>query len=78
MIVKGIVGEEKMTDLESKNPQLKELGDFVYGRVQEASIADSPPSSPRSRDGSPQPSPRSRDDSPEVIGRGCFFCVRTR
>jgi hypothetical protein len=29
LIIKKVVGEQKMTDLESKNPQLKELGDLV-------------------------------------------------
>jgi nucleoside-diphosphate-sugar epimerase len=35
--VKKVIGEEKMEDLESKNPQLKELGDFVYDRAPEPS-----------------------------------------
>jgi hypothetical protein len=39
-MIKEIVGKEKMKDLESKNPQLKELGDFIYERA--------PDSSPRS------------------------------
>ncbi len=57
LIVKKVIGEEKMTDLESKNPQLKELGDLV---------CRSPEPSPRStRGASPEelsgPSPnRSR------------------
>ena len=37
LIIKNVVGEEKITDLESKNPQLKELGDLIYGRVPEPS-----------------------------------------
>jgi DNA-binding transcriptional ArsR family regulator len=37
LMIKNVVGEVKMTDLESKNPQLKELGDFVYGRAPETS-----------------------------------------
>jgi hypothetical protein len=40
-MIKEIVGKEKMKDLESKNPQLKEMGDFIYERA--------PDSSPRSR-----------------------------
>jgi hypothetical protein len=46
-----------MTDLESKNPQLKELGDLIYGRVLE-------PSPRIEQEASPSPSPRSQDDSP--------------
>jgi hypothetical protein len=42
LIVKNVVGEEKMTGLESKNPQLKELGDLV---------CRSPEPSPRSTRG---------------------------
>jgi hypothetical protein len=43
--------DEKMTDLESKNPQLKELGDFIYERA--------PDSSPRSRrPASSEPTPK--------------------
>jgi hypothetical protein len=37
LIIKTVVGEEKMTDLESKNPQLKELGNFIYDRAPEPS-----------------------------------------
>jgi hypothetical protein len=37
LIIKTVVGEVKMTGLESKNPQLKELGDFVYDRAPEPS-----------------------------------------
>jgi hypothetical protein len=41
LIIKTVVGAEKMKDLENKNPQLKELRDFVYGRVPEASPRNS-------------------------------------
>jgi len=37
LIVKEIVGEEKIKDLTSKNPQLRKLGDFVYDRTPEPS-----------------------------------------
>jgi hypothetical protein len=37
LIIKEIVGEEKMEDLESKNPQLKELGNLIYDRAPEPS-----------------------------------------
>ena len=62
-MVKNVVGEQRMTDLESKDPQLEKLGDFVYGRVQKTSIAsqkeDSPPPSPRPQQASSTPpSPR--------------------
>ena len=67
LIVKNVVGEEKMTGLENKNPQLKKLGDLVYGRVQEASIVsqkeNSPPPSPsQEQAGSPPPSPRIEEE----------------
>ena len=42
MIVKEIVGEEKIKDLTSKNPQLKELGDLAFERVPEPSPEPSP------------------------------------
>jgi DNA-binding Xre family transcriptional regulator len=42
LMIKNVVGEVKMTDLESKNPQLKELGDLV---------CRSPEPSPRSTRG---------------------------
>ena len=29
LIVKNVVGEQKMSDLQSKNPQLKELGNLI-------------------------------------------------
>lgn len=29
-IIKEVVGEEKMTELENKNPKLKEIKDFIY------------------------------------------------
>ncbi len=37
LIIKNVVGEEKMTDLENKNPHLKALGDLIYDRVPEPS-----------------------------------------
>jgi hypothetical protein len=65
LIVKNVVGEEKMTDLESKNPQLKELGDFIYGEVREASIVDRAPASPH-------PSPRILQQDRDVTTVSCF------
>jgi hypothetical protein len=54
LIIKEIVGEEKMLDLVHKNPQLKELRDFIYGRVSEPlpslQQSDSPSSSLKPRD----------------------------
>ena len=50
LIVKEIVGEEKIKDLTSKNPQLKELGDFVYDRTPEPSprnLQQQDPDAPR-------------------------------
>lgn len=50
LIVKKIVGEEKIKDLTSKNPQLKELGDFVYDRAPEPSprnLQQQDPDAPR-------------------------------
>ena len=29
-IIKEVVGDEKMTELENKNPKLKEIKDFIY------------------------------------------------
>ena len=37
LIVKKVIGEEKMTDLENKNPQLKELRNLIYDRAPEPS-----------------------------------------
>ena len=37
LIIKNVVGEPKIKDLESKNPQLKELGDLIYGRAPKTS-----------------------------------------
>jgi hypothetical protein len=48
LIVKNVVGEEKMTDLESKNPKLKELRDLV---------CRSPEPSPRSTRGASSEDP---------------------
>ncbi len=66
-IVKKTFGEEKIKDLESKNPQLIELGD----------LAVSPePSRESSRESSREPSP---EPSPELSPRGgCFrfSCLR--
>ncbi len=42
LIVKKVFGEEKIKDLTSKNPQLRELGDFVYDRALNASPEASP------------------------------------
>ena len=41
LIIKKAVGEEKMTELENKNPKLKELGDFIYDRRPQLSPRDS-------------------------------------
>ena len=43
-ITKKVVGEEKMKELESKNPKLKEIGDFIY---------KSPQTSPKATSSSP-------------------------
>jgi hypothetical protein len=40
-IVKEVVGDEKMTELENKNPKLKELGDFIYDRRPQLSPRES-------------------------------------
>ena len=43
LIIKEIVGEEKMTDLESKNPKFKELGNLIYDRAPQNSPRNLPP-----------------------------------
>ena len=56
LIVKEIVGEEKIKDLTSKNPQLKELGDISQSSQGSQQDVSSPQSSPRvQEDGSPAP-----------------------
>jgi hypothetical protein len=40
-IVKEVVGDEKMKELENKNPELKELGDFIYNRRPQLSPRES-------------------------------------
>jgi len=64
LIIKEIVGEEKIKDLTSKNPQLKELGDFVYDRAPEPS---------------PRNLPQQDQDAPKVSCLnlfGLFRCLR--
>ena len=40
-IVKEAVGEEKMIELENKNPKLKEMGNFIYDRRPQLSPRES-------------------------------------
>jgi hypothetical protein len=41
LIIKKVVGDEKMTELENKNPKLKEIGDFIYDRRPQLSPRES-------------------------------------
>jgi hypothetical protein len=41
LIIEQVAGKEEMLKLESKNPQLKELGDFIYDRRPQLSPRES-------------------------------------
>jgi hypothetical protein len=77
LIVKEIVGEEKIRDLTSKNPQLKKLGDFVL----DLGVEDISQSSQGSQQdvSSPQSSPRVQEDgspAPRVNCLNLFSLIR--
>jgi len=69
LIIEQVVGKEEMSKLESKNPQLKELGGLIYNRPQQES--------------SPQPPQIAQQDDPPATRVGCinfssiFSCLRS-
>lgn len=85
LIVKMIIGENKIQDLESKDPQLKRLSDIAHNRgvifedsplSLDLNPSPTPPSAPPpSPDSSPISSPRTLSQSSSAGGASCFpFC----